>query len=1018
MSWESFFASLDSLRRNLSAFFNISPPACCRLYTADGDGVLVTDTGAMVSLVCVDGNLVLTGAEEYERICTELTRVLATPLAGQGHALQVVFSCDPEESRAGVNELMRPSRVAAAGLGLDLEHVLDDWARALASYCAAESLYIAVWTRPEILPSAERERALKEARAEPGPILDWRTAQSQRAVTGRLRDAHKAVLRELVDKLRALDFQVREPGCHEAARVVRACNMPNWTAPDWRPCLPGDKLPLRQPQPGAKPLDATSFVAPPLSAQIWPNGCVVHESRYVEVDNRLYAPFIMSMPPQSPLPFTVLFRSLLREDLPWRCAMLLTGDGMRGQGLRSACASILSFASSSNKRLARSFTALHELEMAGEVCVGLQMTFVTWTRLERCRSLADARNLLSRRAARLAAAVQSWGSCDTAMVTGDPLAAYAATLPAATCASPAVKALAPLSDAVRLLPLFRPTSPWSAGEVPLRTPDGRPMPVGLFSRLCASWNEICFAGMGSGKSFFLNTLNFFFLLRPGQKRLPWLTVIDIGGSCAGVIELVRAALPPEQRHLAVFARLRNTRSHAVNPFDTLLGCPAPLPGHASFLVNLLALLCTPLDETAPADGVTDLLREALDATYRRLGPDGEGPRRFDPHPEPDITAWLLDRGFSVDENTTWWEVTRLLFEDGETRLASLAQRHAVPLLCDVLVECSNPLLRERFMSITVRGTAETIPQACARHLTTSIREYPLLAAPTRFSLGEARVVGLDLTEVTPRGGPAAERQSGIMYLLARFVGAAHFFNTLADLETIPEPYREYHRERFEDLVSSPKRLCYDEFHRASCQDMNNPLSRQILSDLTTASREARKQNLAICLYSQQLSDFPGVLVDLATSVYAMGAGNAGEAEQISTRFGFNQAAWLALRNSTRPGPAGATFVALFRTTRGESIQQLTCTAGSWALWAFSTTAEDMRVRTRLYERLGCARALETLVRHFPEGSVRPELERRRQILTAEDAGRDLVEDIIDELLERSEHEQAVAEPADVFRRGT
>ena len=99
----------------------------------------------------------------------------------------------------------------------------------------------------------------------------------------------------------------------------------------------------------------------------------------------------------------------------------------------------------------------------------------------------------------------------------------------------------------------------------LRTPDGKLMPMGLFHSLQASWNEICFAGMGSGKSFFLNTLNFFFVVRPGQTRLPWLTVIDIGPSCAGVIELVRQSLPPEKRHLAVFARLRNVREAAINP---------------------------------------------------------------------------------------------------------------------------------------------------------------------------------------------------------------------------------------------------------------------------------------------------------------------------------------------------------------------------------------------------------------------------------------------------------------------
>ena len=147
--------------------------------------------------------------------------------------------------------------------------------------------------------------------------------------------------------------------------------------------------------------------------------------------------------------------------------------------------------------------------------------------------------------------------------------------------------------------------------------------------------------------------------------------------------------------------------------------------------------------------------------------------------------------------------------------------------------------------------------------------------------------------------------------------------------------------------------------------MLNPLSRQILADLTTASREARKQNLSICLYSQQLGDFPQVLVELATSIYVLGTGTARETDEIARRFGFNEAARYALRNITRPTSAGADLVALFRTSLGTSIQHLTCTAGSFAKWAFTTTAEDMRVRNRLYETLGLSRALECLTRYYP-----------------------------------------------------
>ena len=1003
MSLDGFFAALDSLGRSLQDFCNVTPTSLCRLHTCEDRDILVADTAAMVSLIELAGSLRLTGSEEYEEVCQVLCSCLRTPLSREGHALQVVFCCDPERAHRDIVRAMAPLHVTARHLELDLERVLDDWEEDLSRYCASERTLLAFWTKPSILSRAEYTKALAENRRLRQPLAKSREAQGLHVAIARMRDVHRSQVRDLVDKLGSVRLRARVLEAHEAVAALRLLNAPKSTAPTWRPCLPGDPLPLRVPLPGSRRNEATSYLPPTIARQVWPCEARVHEGRLVEVDGFLYAPLYLSLPPQTLLPFASLFRSLLNEGLPWRASILLSGDGMKGQALKSVAASILSFASPVNRMLQQSFQSLQNLVLQGETTVGLQMSLVTWVNLDECESRVQARRTVSQRAARLASAVQSWGACDTSAQCGDALELYAATLPAMAPSQPVPKAIAPLSDAVRLLPLFRPCSPWTATEVPLRTSDGKFMPMSLFHSSMASWNEICFAGMGAGKSFFLNTLNFFFVLRPGQTRLPWLTVIDIGPSCAGVIELIRAALPRHKRHLAVFTRLRNVREAAINPFDTPLGCDAPLPNHAGFLVNLLALLCTPLNETAPADGVTDMLREALDAVYRKLAPQGARPRRFDPFLEPGLTRWLDEHHIRHDAVTTWWDIVAELFRAGNIPLAVQAQRHAVPLLTDVLVELNDPLIRDRFRTITLHGSAESVPEACVRHLTTALREYPILAAPTRFALGAAQIVGLDLSEVTPRGGAAAERQSGIMYLLARFVGAAHFFNSVADLDHVPPLYRPYHRPRFENLVADPKRLCYDEFHRASCADLNNPLSRQILADLTTASREARKQNLSIGLYSQQLGDFPSVLVDLATSIYVLGSGTAQEARDIAARFGLNQAALHALRHITRPTRAGAGLIALFRTSSGESIHYLTCTVGAYARWAFSTTAEDMRVRSRLYASLGCARALEVLRRAYPDGSIKDELERRREALEARpgEAPVDILEQIVAELEEQA-----------------
>lgn len=995
---DTIFTSSVLLQQNIQDWFGSSACGHCRLYTTDADGILVADDASMVSLLELHGTLQMLGDEEFEEIADKLVASLKTPLTSGGHVLQIVYSNVPSESQNHIQQQFAPLQQTAETLHLDLKPVLDDWKNTLASYCASEKTLIAIWTRPSIMSSAEVKNARKELRKQKVPSVTSNEAQALNITIERMRDLHMATVKDIKTNFDSMGYRISSLGSHTALREIRKCIVPHYTSDDWRPCLLGDPLPLRKPEPGKFSADMSHVLPPPLSRQLWPTKAVIQEARYVEAGDLIFAPFVVRLPPQTIMPFNALFRSLMGEGIPWRGSILLTGDGMQGSAIKSVVSAILSFTSTSNRAFNKSLDDLKSAQLNGECNIGFQMAFCTWVD----RSKADALKILAQRAARLRTAVQSWGSCDTTDLIGDPLLGLAATLPAYMPSSPAPTAIAPLTDAVRMLPLARPTSPWEQTDLPLRTPDGRYMPVGLFSSIMASWNEICFAGMGAGKSFFLNTLNFFFCLRPGQVRLPWLTVIDIGISCSGVITLIKAALPQELKHLAEFAQLRNTADSAINPFDTPLGCTIPLPPHQDFLINLLALLCTPLNTTAPMDGVTGMLREAITTAYKAHGPKGSNPKKYDPHIEPSLQVELDSLNIECDAQTTWWEITEIFFDAGKIALAVKAQRHAVPVIADIAVACNNALIADQYRKIVTQG-GETVPDACSRYLTDATRDFPILANPTRFDLGAAQIVGLDLAKVTPRGGPQAERQAGIMYMMARYVGAAHFFYTLNDLGLIPEKYRDYHKPRFENLLSDPKRLCYDEFHRASCADLSNPLTRQIIADLTTATRESRKQNLSIGLYSQSLNDFPKELVDLATSVYVLGAGSAQSAEDIARRFGLNNAAKYTIRRITKPTKAGANFIALYRTAYGESIQYLTNCAGAYAKWAFSTTAEDMKIRNKLYEALGCQRALALLLQEYPDGSIKPEIERRqtkREIFQGE-AGIDITDEIFEELLKKA-----------------
>src|SRR5260364_234402 len=66
-----------------------------------------------------------------------------------------------------------------------------------------------------------------------------------------------------------------------------------------------------------------------------------------------------------------------------------------------------------------------------------------------------------------------------------------------------------------------------------------------YSSLPNAWVDLILALNGSGKSVWLNTLNLGAILSPGLKRLPLITIIDIGPSSSGLIDLLQNALPPD-----------------------------------------------------------------------------------------------------------------------------------------------------------------------------------------------------------------------------------------------------------------------------------------------------------------------------------------------------------------------------------------------------------------------------------------------------------------------------------------
>jgi intracellular multiplication protein IcmB len=987
---DAIINGVDRGIRALSETFAGPASSYCRLETVD-NGALVSDDGSLITVLRLEGSLKHVGLEEFATIVSGLTEKLQSTLSKPGHLIQVVFEYDPDRGRKRVRELFLPSRRTAQNLGLHIGPLLEDWSEALKRYCAVESCWIVLWTRPSVLSEAMRKTALKERDASAAKVPNLPGCQNVGRAVAALHDAHNGFLTGVLDAFKHVELLAYPLSSHEALRDMRLAIDPEFTSREWKPLIPGDPLPLRMPDPDM-PVSAKlhNVIYPDFKTQLWPREGHMISRSTVRVGDRIFGPLIMTLMPQTPKPFQDFFRVLARRDdrMPYRMSFLIEDGGLK-MGLKPIMSSMLAFSHSDNKRFNNAVEKLRAMDLEGVCCVKYRISLCTWATIGEGLPEQKAQLTLRRRMAELSKAAQGWGTTDVSEAVGDPVLGLTATLPGLMPTNPAPETAAPLHEAIGMLPL-RPASPWKEGSLLLRTQDGKIIPFAPNSSEQAAWIDLGVAPMGGGKSVFLNALNFAFVTQAGLSRLPWLSIIDVGPSSSGLITLLKENLPESKKHLAAYHRLRMTPDHSINPFDTPLGCRKPLPSHKAFLVNLLALLCTPLGDTAPGGSVPGMLGRAIDLAYEELSDfaNGNKARRYQPNVLPELHRLLLAENIPLDAHSTWWEVVDKLYERGFVHEALQAQRYAVPTLGDVSAQVNQN------QGIINTYDADTRLEVW-RSIVDAIESYVILKEPTRFDLGDAQIVSLDLDEVAPRGGDTSDRQAAVMYMLARHVLGSRFFLMPADVSLMPERYQAYHAERIEAIREDPKRLCYDEAHRVT---MNTSVSGQLIADMTTMGRESRKWNLSIGLYSQDIKDIPDIIVNLATTIVILGAGTDSNIEEMAKLFGLNGACKHALKHLGKPGPAGSNLVALFRTGVGLSQLVLSMTIGGQALWAFSTTTEDVAIRNRLYKRMEPSEALRRLSVRYPGGSAKPEVERRRRLVADESGVDDEVTNVIHEIV--------------------
>ncbi len=981
--------AIDGILAWLGTSLGQTAQTYCELETADSRHVLVARDGSLVSILRIHGATFLVGPEEFERMHKALSSALQVPLSRAGHAVQFFFSYDKDTVGRELENILLQARQTASRLNLSLDDLFNERVTELSRYCAFETMFLVLWTKPGVLTQAQMQQAAKDQteRLKNSKLPPLRNAQNILATLPELRDTHDSLVRSMLSDLNGLGLLSVLLDVHDACRAIRESVDPDFTDPRWSPSLPGDIIPIRE----SKNIggDLSDLLWPPLPSQLIPRDGEILDLRAARIGDRIYAPITIDLFPKELATFGVLFNRATATHIPWRISFLIEGGGMNSLGLKPTVAAILSFAHSNNKLIGQAMEVLKYVQVnTDDAIVKLRVATCTWAKV-------GEEKILRMRAAELAKALQGWGYCETSEISGDAYAGVMSSAVGLSTQNVAVPSVAPLSDVAFMLPFTRPASPWSTGAVLFRSPDGKPWPYQPGSTQQTTWIDLVFARPGSGKSVLSNAINLALCLSAGIQRLPHIAIIDIGPSSSGLISLIREALPDDKKFLAAYHRLRMRPEMSINPFDTQLGSRTPTPQERAYLVNFLTLLATPVGQEASYDGITDMSGLIIDELYKSLSDQGN-PRLYTANLETKVDKLIAETKITIDAHTTWWEVTDSLFKAGYTHESGLAQRYAMPLLADAASIVRSQTVEDLYGQIKA-PTGETLINAFARMISSAIREYPILSRITAFDLGDARVVSLDLDEVAKSGGEAADRQTAIMYMLARYVLARHYYLTEDLLKDLSPIYQEYHRKRILEIREDPKRIVFDEFHRTS---KAKAVRDQVIVDM----REGRKWNVQVALLSQSLEDFDPVMIEFATSVFIMEAGPKQAVERSAKTFGLSETATLALETRVHgPRAGGATFLAQFATKFGVNTQLITSTIGPIELWAFNTTAIDARIRNALYEKIGAKETRRILSMMYPSGSAARVVEERmtqykdKGGIVTEERTNSVIEELIEEI---------------------
>lgn len=961
----------------------------CQLRAPIDEHTFVTENNSLLTLYRVVGSRRHIGEEEFDQQTYALYQVLTNALKagnkGEQHSVIFGFRSNPRGGEDLLKSILGPSLMTAKRLRASVEFLFEDKLAAMAPACVEEIAVFGIMTHTAGLSPSERarwdEQRAKQFQAigKAGVSIDPTMTQSPLGPPAVLVSRHQAVLQTVEGKIcdpgSPVKVMMDRLTCHEAASMMRGFLDASVSQPSWRPRLLGDRPAGTTAQRSTGTVE--SALPPRIGRQLVtePLREKHGDAEMVRRGKYWYASVTLDAAPSEDLsPSFSSLAQALGSRIPWQVNIEVLPKGLEYNQMERLFAAFFGAAGDHNKAIKRAFDSLKEMQTQGVYVAAMRAVFTTWATTE--AECVDNVSVLK-------STVEGWGQAVASNETGAPGAAFLASCPGFPRRIPAAVVPAPLDALARMLPMFRPSSIWKAGQLLLFTREGLPYPIALGSPKQNFWGTLIFAPTGSGKSFLMNMLNGGVLFSPGITEVPMCTIIDKGPSAKGVVQLAKAVLPPEVAEQVVYWRPTPTDvSYTVNPFDTQLGCDRPLQADKDFLAALLGGIASTL---GPEGG--KFIGRIIDVAYEYYGRTSPTAKRWQWSNNEALSEKLESVGihFSEEKPPRTWEVVDAFFRAGRIEEAGMAQYFAVPVMSDLTTILQDARVRDIWAEARIPNSPELMVKVFERAIISAAAEYKVFFGVTRHH-SKARFVVVDIEGIaSASSSEEGARRFGLMMLFARRLGARNFFLHPDDLKDVcPKEYMEYQMARVQKIREEPKFLEYDEIHNAKGISAVQAL-------LQKDAREGRKYNVVAILSSQDLADFPEDLVKNSYNFFILGAGSAAAGKDLQRTFDLSDSELRVILNEcTSPGK----LFGMFRTNRGMLSQLLFTRPGIRETWAFNSSASDMALRDALYARIGARNTLAFLAKVFPRGSARDYIDQERQTMGDTTGGDDGVTELV------------------------